>query len=448
MQTEERLRPDIQDHDCAEPNIEKILSLNHLELIELWKRSFGRGNYPKESLSSFCKRYKVNETTFHHFIHGRTKTPHTESIMAMQQYLSKDRLVHPERERVMDRFVIHCEQAMYERVVHHGASIIMDDKGNKVPPLLKKIVFIDGDNAIQCLDDILLLSMDLKRRKRQKSGPTKKDDGELEKLKRVVAVAVDSDEEHICKQQQQQQQLYIENVKNEKDNTYDGDDDDEDDGDVMNEFHFVCVIAKDFTSSRFFNFYQKPWFSIVQSKTKVKNAVDFALTLHASVLCQKLESNKDIEFYFVSNDSFVKELALHLRESFGRTCHKVRSLARINRLTDILLSNDPARLIKDIKTEEKEREKEKNRDVWEKQEQQQRIHFGVEVNEHTPDADLISLYRHHWSSSQSQFCNRYHIAKSNFSSWLNGKRRSPASRRAVIQYLTELLNAQNESSDN
>ena len=53
------------------------------------------------------------------------------------------------------------------------------------------------------------------------------------------------------------------------------------------------------------------------------------------------------------------------------------------------------------------------------------------------DTSLIDIYRKYYPESQAKFCKPRMLNKANFSRWLVGKKASPASRSAVVEWIEE-----------
>ena len=60
------------------------------------------------------------------------------------------------------------------------------------------------------------------------------------------------------------------------------------------------------------------------------------------------------------------------------------------------------------------------------------------------DERMRDMYRKRWHKTQAEFCDIMRINKGNFSAWLNGTARSPASRDAVERHFLEVVTFENE----
>ena len=51
------------------------------------------------------------------------------------------------------------------------------------------------------------------------------------------------------------------------------------------------------------------------------------------------------------------------------------------------------------------------------------------------DQYLIDSYKTGWKGTQASFCRQFNINRGNFNQWLQGKKSSPASKKAVLEWI-------------
>lgn len=206
--------------------------------------------------------------------------------------------------------------------------------------------------------------------------------------------------------------------------------------------HAIITFSKqgNHSSIRLQEFTNRPWLSIIRSRTRLKDSAEFCIVMQSAMLHYILPEN--VTFVFVSADRFVFEPIGELCE-WNRKCKSIKMGVLVGHfLAYSLESIFHGKLISDV-AEKVVRQnlangirfknleetlvnaKESPEDLlgcvfnqhWT---EKAKISQETVSDEKAEDDRLRKLYFENWKGSHASFCQMYKIDKSNFNKWRKG----------------------------